>query len=110
MYSIPNATRKDDVNAMGLYESDDIYAQEDLNLFFSHYAPNVPNGTHPLLDSIDGGHAPVAQDDELNGGESVIDMNLGFSLIYVSLPAPCNRNFILTLCVATNYHTLSSER
>jgi hypothetical protein len=45
---------------------------------------NVPQGTHPVLDSIDGGVAPVPADSEYNTGESDIDMDIGFSLIYVS--------------------------
>ncbi len=84
LYQIPDACIKDDVNQLGLYEDGDIYAQQDLNSFFAKYAPNVPQGTHPLLDSIDGGEAPVAPDSEYNTGESDIDMDLGFSLIYVS--------------------------
>lgn len=86
LYSIPDATIKDDVNKMGLYESGDVYSQEDLNLFFASYAPNVPQGTHPTLDSIDGGVAPEPVTSEYVTGESDIDMDLTFSLIYVSLP------------------------
>jgi tripeptidyl-peptidase-1 len=84
LYGIPDAHIKDDVNALGLFESGDIYSQEDLNLFFAQYAPNVPQGTHPLLDSVDGGQAPVAPDSEYNTGESDIDMDIAYSLIYVS--------------------------
>ena len=84
LYDIPDATIKDDVNQMGLYESGDVYAQEDLNNFFAAYAPNVPQGTHPTLDSIDGGVAPVPVTSQYVTGESDIDMDLSFSLIYVS--------------------------
>lgn len=84
LYNIPDALRKDNVNALGLYESGDIYAQEDLNLFYKNFAPNVPQGTHPLLKSIDGGHAPVEPGSEFNTGESLIDMDIAYSLIYVS--------------------------
>jgi tripeptidyl-peptidase-1 len=63
-----------------------VYAQEDLNLYFKAYAPNVPQGTHPKLDSIDGGVAPVSPDSEFNTGESDIDMDIAFALIYVNLP------------------------
>lgn len=82
LYQIPNATRNDSVNSLGLYESGDFYAQEDLNLFFAQYAPNVPQGTHPIPAFIDGAKAPVAQDDPTNGGESDIDMDMTISLIY----------------------------
>ena len=85
LYDIPNAHIKDNVNMLGLFESGDIYSQQDLNSFFAEYAPYVPQGTHPLLDSIDGGEAPVPPGSEFNTGESDIDMDIGFSLIYVSL-------------------------
>lgn len=85
LYGIPNAYIKDEVNAMGLYESGDVYSQEDLDLFFANYAPYVPQGTHPTLDSIDGGVAPVPVNSTYVTGESDIDMDLTYSLIYVSL-------------------------
>lgn len=82
LYDIPETTYTDEINAMGLYECGDVYAQEDLNLFFETFAPYVANGTHPKLDSIDGGMAPVAPLDETNTGESDIDMDISFSIIY----------------------------
>ncbi|TVY16819.1 Aorsin [Lachnellula arida] len=82
LYDIPDANTTDDVNALGLYEAGDIYCQKDLDLFFAKYASNVPQDTHPLLDSIDGGHAPVEPGDGFNTGESDIDMDLSYSLIY----------------------------
>lgn len=85
LYQIPNAYLKDDVNQMGLYESGDVYSQADLNSFFATYAPNVPQGTHPKLDSIDGGIAPVPVTSQYVTGESDIDMDLAYSLIYVRL-------------------------
>jgi tripeptidyl-peptidase I len=85
LYNIPNAHLNDNVNSLGLYESGDKYAQEDLNLFFKNWAPNVPQGTHPTLESIDGGEAPVAPGSDDNTGESDIDMDLAYALIYVSL-------------------------
>ncbi|KAH8656500.1 putative Tripeptidyl-peptidase sed1 [Tricladium varicosporioides] len=83
LYAIPSApTIVNNVNALGIYESGDIYSQEDLNSFFAQYAPNVPQGTHPVLDSIDGGEAPVSPGSEFNTGESDIDFDIAFSLIY----------------------------
>lgn len=84
LYEIPNAYIKDDVNMLGLYESGDKYSQQDLNSFFTKYAPWVPQNTHPLLDSIDGGLAPVAPSSADNTGESDIDMSISFSMIHVS--------------------------
>jgi tripeptidyl-peptidase-1 len=84
LYHIPDAHIKDSVNRLGLYEDIDTYSQDDLNSFFALYAPYVPQGTHPLLDSVDGGEAPVAAGSDLNTAESDIDLDLSFSLIYVS--------------------------
>lgn len=83
LYQIPNAYIKDSENVLGLYESGDKYSQQDLNSFFAKYAPWVPQNTHPSLDSIDGGEAPVAPSSEDNTGESDIDMDISFSLIHV---------------------------
>ncbi|TKA61095.1 hypothetical protein B0A55_11048, partial [Friedmanniomyces simplex] len=72
----------EDLNALGFYEAGDYYAQADLNAFFTQYAPNVPNGTAPVPAFIDGAQAPVAVDDPTNTGESDIDLDMAFSLVY----------------------------
>lgn len=82
LYKIPNAHLNDSVNSLGIYEDGDYYAQADLDLFFAQYAPNVPQGTHPIPAFIDGAQAPVAQDDPTNTGESDIDLDMAYSLIY----------------------------
>lgn len=85
MYEIPPAPRDPSpLDVMGLYESGDIYSQQDLDSFFAEYAPYVPQGTHPKLDSVDGGEAPVSPGSTFNTGESDIDMDISFSIIYVS--------------------------
>lgn len=106
LYDIPAANLKDPANVMGLYESGDVYSQEDLNLFFASYAPNVPQGTHPKLDSIDGGQAPEPVTSEYVTGESDIDMDLAYSLIYVSCHVSLHLNDT-DQYEAANYHTLS---
>ena len=65
-----------------MFEEGDYYAQSDLNAFFTQYSPNVPNGTHPILDSVDGGEAPVPASSPYNTGESDIDLDMMYSLIY----------------------------
>jgi len=82
LYDIPKAHLKDSVNALGIFEDGDFYAQSDLDKFFAQYSPNVPNGTHPTPDLIDGAIAPVAADDPTNTGESDIDLDMAYSLIY----------------------------
>lgn len=73
----PNATVSAN-NSLGIFEESDYYAQEDFDLFFSRYTPYIPNGTHPILDSVDGGEAPVNTSDA--GGESNLDFELAYPM------------------------------
>lgn len=73
----PNATVSSN-NSIGIFEEGDFYAQEDFNSFFTKYTPYIPNGTHPVLDSVDGGEAPVALADA--GGESNLDFLLAYPM------------------------------
>lgn len=82
MYGIPANNTALEGNSVGLYESGDIYAQEDSDAFFATYAPYIPNGTHPIPAFIDGAVAPVPQDSESNTGESEIDIDIIASLVY----------------------------
>nr|POF15305.1 aorsin [Quercus suber] len=68
-------------NSMGIFEEGDFYAQEDLNSFFTNFTSYIPNGTHPTLDSIDGGYAPIANLADA-GGESDLDFELAIPIIY----------------------------
>lgn len=82
LYDLPDATLSQPENVMGLYESDDAFAQEDISLFFSHFTTNVPANTSPNVISVDGGTAPVAPGSDRNTGESDVDLDLSISLIY----------------------------
>ncbi|KAJ4422609.1 hypothetical protein N0V82_002728 [Gnomoniopsis sp. IMI 355080] len=75
----PNASVSSN-NSIGIFEEGDFYAQEDFNSFFTKYTPYIPNGTHPVLDSVDGGEAPVPLADA--GGESNLDFLLAYPIIY----------------------------
>jgi len=65
---------------MGIFESGDTYAQADLDLFFANYTPQIPQGTHPTLDAIDGAVAPVPV--KQAGGESDLDFQLAYPIVY----------------------------
>ncbi|KAF2101778.1 subtilisin-like protein [Rhizodiscina lignyota] len=80
LYDVPLPTTAVKGNTIGIFENGNFYAQEDLDLFFSNFTPYIKNGTHPILDSIDGGVAPVpvAQ----GGGESALDLELAYPLIH----------------------------
>jgi tripeptidyl-peptidase I len=82
LYDIPNAHLSQPVNVMGLFEEYDAFSQADIDLFFKYFSPNIPQGTSPKVDSIDGGTAPVKASSVRNSGESDIDLDLTYSLIY----------------------------
>ena len=67
-------------NAIGIFEDGDFLSQEDLNLFFANFTPYIPQGTHPIFDLIDGAVAPVNVSEA--GGESALDFELSFPLLY----------------------------
>lgn len=83
LYNIPQASGSDDQNAIGVYENqEDIYSQDDLNKFFAKYASQVPQGTHPIYNGIDGAPKPVQGSSPLVGGESNVDLSITLSLLY----------------------------
>jgi tripeptidyl-peptidase-1 len=41
LYGIPDATINQPENALGIFADHDVYDQEDLDLYFNHYAPWV---------------------------------------------------------------------
>lgn len=67
---------------MGLFEHYDAFSQQDIDIFFSRFAAWVPQGTIPKVVSVDGGTAPVTASSDRNGGESDLDLDLAYSLIY----------------------------
>ena len=73
----PNNVPRSD-NSIGIYEGGDYYAQEDLDLFFTKFAPDIPNGTAPTPAFIDGAEAPVAVNEA--GGESDLDFQLAYPI------------------------------
>jgi tripeptidyl-peptidase-1 len=81
MYNVTAPTKGVAGNEMGIFEDlGDKYSQKDLDLFFETLAPNIPQGTHPILKSIDGATAPVPSGDD--GGESDLDFQVAFPLLY----------------------------
>ncbi|KAH6681702.1 peptidase S8/S53 domain-containing protein [Halenospora varia] len=82
LYHIPNATKSTAGNSLGLYEQGDYFAKSDLDLFYAKYAPYVPQGTYPIPALIDGAQYGVPADSSLNTGESDIDIDMAYSLIY----------------------------
>ncbi|TVY80551.1 Aorsin [Lachnellula suecica] len=82
-YSIPDSPSKvDAANSLGLYEQGDYFSKEDLDLYYKTYAPYIPQGTYPIPALIDGANFSVPVDSSLNTGESDIDMEIAFTILY----------------------------
>ena len=81
MYNITKATKAAKGNQLGIFEDlGDMYAQEDLNLFFLTLAPQIPQGTAPILEAIDGATAPAPV--TMAGAESDLDFQISYPIIY----------------------------
>ncbi|KAF6238225.1 hypothetical protein HO173_003505 [Letharia columbiana] len=58
------------------------YLQSDLNLFYSNLARQIPSGTAPTLDSIDGGVDQTSTQSFDDNGESDLDLQYAIALVY----------------------------
>ncbi|KAJ5215379.1 uncharacterized protein N7498_001786 [Penicillium cinerascens] len=81
MYNITEGTSATEGNELGIFEDiGDVYAQEDLNLFFTTLAKEIPTGTHPILKAIDGATAPGPL--QSAGPESDLDFQISYPIIW----------------------------
>ncbi|KAI9715402.1 MAG: hypothetical protein M1828_000862 [Chrysothrix sp. TS-e1954] len=82
LYNVPASPGKAHPgNEMGILEDDSYYVQADLNQFFTGFNTDIPNDTHPDVDSIDGGQARVAQGEQ-NTPEATLDIEVAYPLLY----------------------------
>ncbi|KAJ5273032.1 hypothetical protein N7478_008157 [Penicillium angulare] len=81
MYNITEGKTATKGNELGIFEGiGDVYAQEDLDLFFTTLASKIPSGTHPTLKAVDGGKAPVSILEA--GAESDLDFQISYPIIW----------------------------
>jgi tripeptidyl-peptidase I len=80
LYNIPKPSKADPSNALGVFESGTSYSQQDLDSFFTNFAPHIPNGTHPTNQLIDGAVAPSPVEEA--SGEANLDFDLAYPLVY----------------------------
>lgn len=81
LYNITQGHKAHPGNQLGIFEDlGDVYSQEDLNLFFESLAPYIPQGTHPVLDLIDGAVAPTNVANA--GAESDLDFQISYPIIW----------------------------
>ncbi|WPH02942.1 alkaline serine protease AorO [Acrodontium crateriforme] len=78
MYNITQATKAAKGNELGIFEEGDFYGAEDLAEFFTLFAQNIPIGTEPILEGVDGGFAPGLY----ATGESDLDFQLAYPIVY----------------------------
>jgi tripeptidyl-peptidase-1 len=82
LYDIPLPTNKPNPkNALGLYEQGDYFAKKDLDLYWKNVYPEVPQGTYPKPQLIDGANYSVPANSSLNTGESNIDIQMTYANI-----------------------------
>lgn len=82
LYNITNGTLADPSNSLGIFEAElQFWDQEDLDLFYTNFAPNIPQGTHPINEEIDGGVA-TTNDSAEAGGEAMLDLQLAYPIVY----------------------------
>lgn len=99
LYDIPLPTATIPSGALGVFENQDEYLQQDLNDYFAKYAPYVKQGTHPTLISINNGTAPAPTIGSIAvGGESDVDFDIVYYLLgsgaNITLYESQNRKFI----------------
>lgn len=58
------------------------YLQSDLNLFYANLARQIPSGTAPTFDSIDGGVDQTTMQGFNYNGESDLDLEYAIALVY----------------------------
>lgn len=81
LYNITDGTKATPGNELGIFEDlGDVYSQEDLDLFFATFANEIPQGTHPIHNLIDGAQAPAPVTGA--GPESNLDFQISYPLIW----------------------------
>ena len=79
LYSFPNGTLAK--SSYGIVEyTPQAYLQSDLNLFYSNLAREIPSGTAPIFDSIDGGVDQTTTQSFDDNGESDLDLEYAIAL------------------------------
>ncbi len=79
LYNFPNGTLAKSSYAVVEY-TPQAYLQADLNLFYSNLARQIPSGTAPTFDSIDGGVDQTTTKSFNDNGESDLDLEYAIAL------------------------------
>ncbi|CAK7198753.1 hypothetical protein SEUCBS139899_001417 [Sporothrix eucalyptigena] len=69
-------------NELGIFQSLGMhYAQDDLDIYFSYTAPEIPEGTYPELRAVDGATGPAIGGNTA-GPEANLDLEIAMPLVY----------------------------
>ena len=81
MYNITLAETAQPGNELGVFEDmADYIDSEDLNGFFTLYAPRIPNGTFPTVKGVDGGRN--FNNRAGSSFETALDLEISYPIIY----------------------------
>ena len=79
LYNFPNGTLAK--SSYGITEyTPQAFLQDDLNLFYSNLAREIPSGTAPIFDSVDGGVDQTTSQGFNYNGESDLDLEYAIAL------------------------------
>lgn len=106
LYNFPNGTLNE--SSYGIVEyTPQAYLQSDLNLFYSNLARQIPSGTAPKVDLIDGAIVQTTDQSFDDNGESDLDLQYGIALVYPQKVTLCTYHILLLTLPGT---CISKER
>lgn len=80
MYKIPLAANSHPQNPLGIFQEDNHFHNEDLDLFFGNQTTNIPQGTRPLEIMIDS--TGRGESSSRFGLESALDLQVAYPIVY----------------------------
>lgn len=81
LYNFSQATSAQPNNSLGIFTAvSNQYAQEDLDKFFANYSSNIPQGTHPIPDLINGAKGTTTVDKAST--EADLDFEVAYPIVY----------------------------
>ena len=81
LYNFTQPTSAQANNSLGIFTAaGNHYAQEDLDMFFANYSSNIPPGTHPIPDLINGAQGPTTVDQAST--EADLDFEVAYPIVY----------------------------
>lgn len=81
IYNIPTLTTAQPNNTIGIWgDIGQVYSQEDLNLWYTWRAPQIPQGTTPFYNALNGG--PLPSDPAGAGIEAELDVQVAYGIVW----------------------------